>query len=367
MGVVVMGVGYCGSFPTSSGLSYREMITRAAQMAYQDAGIAAEQIDGAVSVEEDFISGYSIADEYTPDQIGMVRKPMYTIPGDFLQGLGSAVMQIRTGRFKTVVIESYCKASNMLTRDEVVHFGYDPIFNRLGVTPHYLAGIEMQQFLGRSMYSIGDVAELAAGSRMKALNNPLAPYAARIDGADVLRARQVASPITELMMARPADAAVVVVIGSDDAVSDTARKPVYIAGSGWASGNSIIERRDHAFSEGTALAGKMACEEAGIKNPEYEIDVAYVSDIYAHRALMHMEALGLPHDMMPVINPDGGAQAGGDLFEATTGARFFDAVRQLRGEAGAHQIDGAEVALVQGWRGVPTDTSAVVILEGEGR
>ena len=75
MGVAVMGVGIAGAFPTSDGLSYREMIARAALMAYRDAGIDPEQLDGAVSVEEDFVSGYSIADEYVPDQLGVVRKP----------------------------------------------------------------------------------------------------------------------------------------------------------------------------------------------------------------------------------------------------------------------------------------------------
>jgi acetyl-CoA C-acetyltransferase len=55
----------------------------------------------------------------------------------------------------------------------------------------------------------------------------------------------------------------------------------------------------------------------------------------------------------------------GDLFEATGGARFLDAVQQLRGEAGAHQIGGAGTALVHGWRGLPTDTCAVAILDAE--
>jgi acetyl-CoA C-acetyltransferase len=81
MGVAVMGVGICGAFPASDGLSYRELIARAATMAYQDAGIAPEEVDGAVSVEEDFVSGYSIADEYVPDQIGMALKPVYTVCG----------------------------------------------------------------------------------------------------------------------------------------------------------------------------------------------------------------------------------------------------------------------------------------------
>ena len=51
MGVAVMGVGFAGAFPTSDGLSYRELIAKAALTAYRDAGVDPEQVDGAVSVE----------------------------------------------------------------------------------------------------------------------------------------------------------------------------------------------------------------------------------------------------------------------------------------------------------------------------
>ncbi|NBB75773.1 MAG: hypothetical protein GVY02_00205, partial [Bacteroidetes bacterium] len=78
MAVALLGMGICGFTPTSTGLSYREMIAKAAKMAYRDAGVTIDLIDGAVSAEEDFPSGYSIADEYVPDQLGMVRKPVYT-------------------------------------------------------------------------------------------------------------------------------------------------------------------------------------------------------------------------------------------------------------------------------------------------
>ncbi len=367
MSVVVMGVGFCGSFPTSTGLSYREMIKRAATAAYDDAGLTAEEIDGAVSVEEDFVSGYSIADEYVPDQLGMVCKPVYTIPGDFLHGLSSAVMQLNTGRFKTVAVQSYVKSSNILTKDELLHFSLDPVFNRFGVSPHYLAGIEMQQFLACTDYQESDVAEVAARNRRAALGNPLAPWGARIDALDVLSSRPLATPVTEQMFARPADAAVVVVLGIGEEMLERTAKPVYVAGTGWGSGNSIIERRDHCVSAGTAVAAEIAYKEANIELPSDEIDVFYMSDLYAHRQLMHMDALQLSPDCLPYTNLDGGSLGTGDLFEANGGARFYDAVRMLRGEAGAHQVDDAEVALVHGWRGLPTDSAAVVILEGEGR
>ncbi|MCB2223357.1 MAG: acetyl-CoA acetyltransferase [Actinobacteria bacterium] len=367
MGVSVMGVGFTGAVPTSDGLSYRELITRAARMAYQDAGIEPEDLDGAVSVEEDFVSGYSIADEYVPDQLGVVRKPVYTISGDFLHGFGSAVMQIATGSFDVLVVEAYSKASNLLEKDELLHFAFDPIFDRLGVTPHYLASLEMQRYLDPSDYDLLDVAEVVRRNREQAIANPAAPYGTSLTVTDVLDGRPVATPLTDLMFARHADGAVCIVLGSDEAAAHFSDRPVPVLGTGWGSADSVVQRRDLEGSVGTAVAARRALEEAGIEEPAVQCDVFYLSDLYAHRQLMHMDAMGFGDEMLPVINPDGGALGGGDLFEATGGARLVDAVRQIRGEAGAHQVGEVGTAFVHGWRGLPTDSCAVAVLGSERR
>ena len=64
--------------------------------------------------------------------------------------------------------------------------------------------------------------------------------------------------------------------------------------------------------------------------------------------------------------PNTGSLGMGDLYEGNGGARLYDAVQQVRGNAGAHQVSGAKRAVIQGWRGLPTDSCAVVILS-EGR
>ena len=117
---------------------------------------------------------------------------------------------------------------------------------------------------------------------------------------------------------------------------------------------------------GTEIAASIAYAEANVEDPATDIDAFFVSDLYAHRELMHLEALNAYDAPPSLVNPNGGALGGGDLFEATGGARFVEAVSQLRGEAGACQID-AERALVHGWRGLPTDSCAVVILDAERR
>jgi acetyl-CoA C-acetyltransferase len=366
MGVAVMGVGIAGFNTTSTGLSYRELIARAARMAYTDAGITLDHIDGAVTADEDFISGYSIADEYTPDQLGVVRKPVYTVPGDFLHALGSAIMQLQTGKYRCLVVSGYSKASNILTKDEVVRFGFDPVFNRFSVSPHYLGGLEMRAFLARSPHSLVDVAEVVVANRRHALLNPIASFGADMDVRDVLESRMVADPLTEAMIPKHTDGCVVAVLGTDEMAEELARLPVYVAGAGWGSATSILEHRELGMSLGTATAADWAYKEARITEPAREIDAAFVSDLYPHRQLMHLDALGLSGFDSDLVNPQGGTQGVGDNFEVTGGVRFYEAVQQLRGEAGPCQID-AERVLVHGWRGLPTDTCAVAILDDERR
>ncbi|MCK4724890.1 MAG: hypothetical protein KAT29_03775, partial [Anaerolineales bacterium] len=65
--------------------------------------------------------------------------------------------------------------------------------------------------------------------------------------------------------------------------------------------------------------------------------------------------------MFPV-NPSGGSLGCGNLLDATGLARALEVILQLRGAAGARQIEGVEVGLVQSWRGVPTTSGAVAVL-----
>ena len=140
--VDIVGLGWSGFRTITPDLSYKEIVFEAASRAYADAGIDQRRdVQGFVTAAEDFHEGTSIFDEYTPDQLGVVRKAVYTVCGDFLQALGSAVMQINTGQYHLLAVSAFSKASNVLTNEEVLNFAYDPTLGRLGVTPHYLAGI----------------------------------------------------------------------------------------------------------------------------------------------------------------------------------------------------------------------------------
>ena len=75
----------------------------------------------------------------------------------------------------------------------------------------------------------------------------------------------------------------------------------------------------------------------------------------------HLDALGFSGGVR-AVNRSGGILGRGDLSVANGLAEVADLVAQLRGEAGACQVEGARRGVVQSWRGVPTSTGAVAVL-----
>jgi acetyl-CoA C-acetyltransferase len=71
-----------------------------------------------------------------------------------------------------------------------------------------------------------------------------------------------------------------------------------------------------------------------------------------------------PDGKMPV-NVSGGALGMGLPLEASGLYRMIEIVLQLRGQAGARQLPDVRLGLAQSWRGVPTTSGAVVILDKE--
>ncbi|MBI3018361.1 MAG: acetyl-CoA acetyltransferase, partial [Deltaproteobacteria bacterium] len=119
----IVGVGYTPLRPLTPDVSYKEMIYEAAVKSYTDANLASHKdINGFITCAEDLIEGTSIFDEYTPDQLGAVQKPMHTITGDTLHGLATAVMNIQTGIMDIVVVESHSKASNIKTLSHIINY-----------------------------------------------------------------------------------------------------------------------------------------------------------------------------------------------------------------------------------------------------
>lgn len=376
--VAIIGVGATSFRETSQEVSYREMIYDAARRAYDDAQIAHSEIGSFVTASEDLNEGYSIADEYTPDQLGSVLKPMQTIPGDFIHGMATAYMMIEAGLFKTVAVEAHSKASNLKTPGEIQAFALDPIYARpLNVSSHFVAGLEMNKYLALSGNSASQCAQVVVKNCHNAIKNPLAAYGRPLSASDVEASEVVSWPLRRMDVSSRADGCVVMVLAAEDFARSSSRKPVWIRGIGWGSDSPALETREWGRAYYAEMAAKKAYQMADIKKPATEINVIEIDDEYSYKELQHLEALGFcssgeagrmvmsgettPGGILPV-NVSGGSLGQGHLLDASGAARTLEVVTQLRGDAGARQIKNASMGLAQSWRGVPTMSGAVVIL-----
>ncbi|HZB00782.1 MAG TPA: acetyl-CoA acetyltransferase [Actinomycetota bacterium] len=344
--VGVAGIGWSGFSPTTEGVSYKELMFEAARGAYADAGLdPRSEIDSFVCCSEDIEEGTSIFDEYVPDQLGAVQRPVQTVASDGLFGLATAVMLIRSGVASTVAVEAHSKASDIVTPGRIDRFAMDPVLNRpLGLSATALAGLEMRRWLHVSGQGADACAAVAARNREHARTNRRASY------ADVRDPTPLFDPLTREQVADPVDGCVVLVLTSEER---TPAGAVFVDGVGWSQDAPSVESRDWDRAAAAERAARAAYDHAGIEPTD--VEVAEVDDTYAYKQLQHLEALGLRGLDDERVNRSGGALGEGHLREANGLARALACVERLRaGEA--------RVGLAQSWRGVPSTSAAVAVM-----
>lgn len=376
--VAIIGAGYTPFRAVTPEVSYREMIFEAAVKAYHDAGITPDDVSTFVSVTEDYIEGTAIADEYVPDQLGAVLKPVHTVTADGITGLASLVMQLQTGQLDIAVIEAHSKASNIDHPAHIEAFALDPVFLRpLALHPRFIAGLEMRRFLEATGNTETQTAAVVVQNRAAALANPLAAHPARLTLADIMNSPPEAEPLKKAEAAQLSDGAIVLVAARESILPRASGQPIYIRGIGWSQDTPNLEERDLSRAAYAQQAAARAYQMAGITNPTAQIDFAEIDDTFAYKQLQHLEALNLappgqsgrlqeqgafaPNGPLP-INPSGGAQGCGAAHDATGLRSILETVLQLRQTAGQRQLPNPKTALAQSWRGLPTATGAVAIL-----
>jgi acetyl-CoA C-acetyltransferase len=406
--VAIIGVGHTDFNSMTPDVEWKEFMYEACQKAYVDAGLdPRKDVDSFITCAEDYYEGFSIFDEFVPDQIGATLRPCCTVCGDGIQGLGNAYMQIMTGQLDTVAVEAHSKISDCLTFGEIVLFGFDPIFERpvagpverphfggspsytkkepkplIGASgekerihPYFLAGLEMQHYLKSTGTTEEQCAKIVAKNKMNAFMNPYADYEAKITPEDVMGSEYLFKPLKSLDISPNVDGAVCFVLASEKVVKDMGLDPVWLSGFGYCSETPWLSTR--GMEAGYAKkAAAMAYRMAGITQPRKQIDMAEVDDRFSYKELQHLEAVGLArpgeaghmvdegeldHGGALPTNVSGGSLGVGNCLEATGLQRSLEIVTQLRGHAGKRQVKDASCGLAMSWRSIPTGTGSVAV------
>ena len=214
----------------------------------------------------------------------------------------------------------------------------------------------------RYMHDFGLTREQLANVAVKAHDhgalNEDAQYRNRITVDEVMAARPIADPFTLLHCCPSGDGAAALVIAADSVAARYTARPVRVLASELASGKYLTGFRDMTTPEITVRGAGEAYEMAGLGPGD--IDVAEVHDAFTIAELLYYEALGFCErgdaarllengetslgGRIPV-NPSGGLLSKGHPIGATGAAQMVEIVRQLRGECGTRQVEGAKVGL----------------------
>jgi acetyl-CoA acetyltransferase len=307
--------------------------------------------------------------------LGLTGGPIVDIEAGCASGaaaLSLAAGAIAAGQYETVLVFGVEKMPKGIIRSSF----FAPWQEAAGFSPApaYFA-LRAQQLMRESGATKDDLAAVVVKNRRHGAANPDAMFQSCVTAEQVLASRAVCEPLHLWMLCSPNEGAAAVVLSS--------------RGSGPQLRAAVLRSHlpGYVLNEGTPMCGLLgadpptpsrlavdaAYETAGI-GPD-DLDVVECQDTDAARELLAYEELRLcPPDgsaallrsgatavggRLPV-NPSGGLLSKGEPLGASALGQVVELVRQLRGDGGARQVDGARVALAH-TVGRGANASAVVL------
>jgi acetyl-CoA acetyltransferase len=335
-----------------------DMGVTAVRAALADAGVGVGDFQAAfcATAYGGVASGHKVL-----SRLGSTGVPIVDVEAGCASG-GAALMlaasAIRAGTYDTVLVFGVEKMAKGMIRSSF----FEPWQEESGLsaTPAYFA-LRAQRLMAESGVTKDHLARVVVKNRRHGVHNPDAMFRALVDADAVLASRVVCEPLHLWMLCTPNEGAAAVVLrggpGNGIRLASAALRS-HLPGSVLNESTPMSGLVDEPVPAPTTLAATAAYEEAGI-GPD-DVDVVECQDTDAARELLSYEELGLcaPGAAASLldegatalggrlpVNPSGGLLSKGEPLGASALGQVVSLVHQLRGEAGAAQVDGARVAL----------------------
>jgi len=354
-----------------------QLHAQALQRALDDSGLRKEDIDGVFCSSHTLGMPTVMLCEYL--QLFPRNSDSTSIGGSSFEAhLNHAVAAIRAGKCEVALI-TYA-STQLSSRGRMLGTGarpttvpeasYEAPYGNTLVGAYAMAA-------RRHMYQYGttseQLAEIAVVTRRHAALNPLAMYRDPITVQDVLTSRMIADPLHLLDCCVVSDGGGAVLVTTEERARDLKQAPIFVLGSSESHTHAHISQMPDLTVTAAAMTAPRAFAEAGIR-PD-EVDMAMIYDSFTITVLLLLEDLGFCQKGEGGAFVQGGRIAlggqlpintdGGGLSSNHPGMRgiflIIEATRQLRGQCGPRQVEGAKLAVAHGSGGVLSSQATVVL------
>ncbi len=377
--VVGVGMHPFGRWPDASLRSMAsEAVLRAvadAQLEVQDIQVAyfANSLGGLLTGQE------SIRGQVSLHDVGIRDIPIINVENACASGstaLWQAIRAVRSGEFSVALavgVEKMFVGDTQRTLAALQTAADTEVTAGQGLQFVALYAMRLEEAIRNGSLTGAHLARVTTKNKRNGSLNPYAQFRKIMTEDEVLAARAIAGPLTLPMVAANSDGAAAVLVASDPRAQGAVRIRASVLTSGTVDGLG---------EPGVKRAIALGYEQAGVQPGD--LDVAEVHDAVSPAELFRYEELGLcpageagaffdsgatsAGGRIPV-NPSGGLSARGHPVGATGLAQIAELAWQLRGQAGARQVEKARLALAQnsgGWLDGDTAVCAVHILEATG-
>ena len=273
-----------------------------------------------------------------------------------------AVMEIASGVSDIVLVGGAERVLNVPTDAATEYFAYcsDRTYEQsLGLTFPGVFALIARAHMDRYGTTEEQMAHVAVKNHRHGALNPKAQFQKEISVETVLRSAYVADPLKLYDCCPFTDGGAAVVLAAEDEARKRGRAVWVLASEAAGDAMFIHDKQDLSRVQATERAALSAYRRAG-KTPA-EVDVVELHDCFTIAEIVATEGLGFFEPgsggiaaekgwtsiggKIPV-NPSGGLKAKGHPIGATGAAQIGEIVTQLRGEAGARQVEGARTGLV---------------------
>jgi acetyl-CoA acetyltransferase len=381
-----------GAFVTPFGKyldrNLRSLATEGVAGVLADAGATVDDVDAVffANAAEGYLTGQEcIRGQVALQDTGLLGKPISNVENACASGSTAfhlACTAVASGSADVALAVGVEKLSNPDRNktfgafnagwDVERHGGPDSSATQSGFMDVY-AGMATA-YMQRTGATVEDFAQVSVKAHEFGALNPNAQYRNRVSVEQVLTSRAISGPLTLLMCSPIGDGASGLIVASTEGLKRLSGDPVRVL-------SAVL--RSARLDGGPSAVARAAREAYRLADlTPADVDVVEIHDAASPGELIVSEELGIAEEgkghallrsgatsrggRVP-INPSGGLLSRGHPVAATGCAQLTELTQQLRGQCGARQVPGANIALAENGGGFLGDGPAAAVVTLLGR